>query len=209
MRKILQILLALMIVGLAYLLYESIMSPIRFDKEKADRYEKVISRLKDIRNAQVLYKVVHGRYTANFDSLLTFVKGGQLPVVRAIGTIPEEFIDSLKSRIKAEQLALKMGLISRDTIKVSVLDSLFKNKPAGPDSMPFIPFSGGKKFSLGVADVKASGLPVNVFEASALNVDILRGMDEQLIINLNDGKPFPGLKVGSLTESNNNAGNWE
>jgi hypothetical protein len=75
--------------------------------------------------------------------------------------------------------------------------------------MQYIPFSGGKKFSMGTADVKASGLPVNVFEASALNADILKGMDEQLIVNLNDGKPFPGLKVGSLTESNNNAGNWE
>ncbi|HOG20367.1 MAG TPA: hypothetical protein PKW37_08000 [Salinivirgaceae bacterium] len=50
---------------------------------------------------------------------------------------------------------------------------------------------------------------VNVFESSALNNDILRGLDEQLIINLNDGKPYPGLRVGSLTESNNNAGNWE
>jgi hypothetical protein len=209
MRKVFPILLSLIILGLAYLLFESIMSPIRFDKEKAYRYEKVINRLKDIRNAQVVYKVVYGKYTSSLDTLIGFVKTGQLPVVRAIGTIPEEFIDSLKNRIKAEQLALKLGLISRDTIRISVMDSLFKNYPAGADSMQYIPFSGGKKFAMGTADVRASGLPVNVFEASALNVDILSGMDEQLIVNLNDGKPFPGLKVGSLTESNNNAGNWE
>ncbi len=209
MKRVLQILLILVIVGLGYVLVESIMSPIRFDRNKEFRYERVIKRLKEIRNAQVLYKSVNGRYTAGFDTLINFVKEGQVPVVKAIGNIPEEFIDSLKSRTKAEQLALKLGLITRDTIRVYVMDSLFRNNPSGPDSMQFIPFSGGKKFSLGTADVKASGLLVNVFESSALNVDILRGLDEQLIVNLNDGKPFPGLRVGSLTESNNNAGNWE
>ena len=208
MRKIIQILLAIVVLALGYLLVESIMSPIRFEKEKTARYKTVVKRLINIRNAEVLYKVVNGKYTASFDTLVTFVKTGELPLVKAIGTIPEELIDSLKSREKAEQLALKRGLISRDTIRVSVMDSLFK-KPADLDSMVFIPYSGGKKFDLGVAEVKASGLPVQVFEASALNFDILKGLDKQLIINLNDGKPFPGLKVGSLTESNNNAGNWE
>ena len=209
MKRALQIFLILLIVGLGYILFESIMSPIRFDREKNFRYERVISRLKEIRDAQVLYKSVHGRYTAGFDTLITFVKSGDVPVVRAIGNIPEEFIDSLKSRTKAEQLALKLGLITRDTIRVPVMDSLYKDNPSGPDSMQYIPFSGGKKFNLGTADVKASGLIVNVFESSALNNDILRGLNEQLIVNLNDGKPFPGLRVGSLTESNNNAGNWE
>lgn len=209
MKRVLQLLLLLVIVGLAYLLVESIMSPIRFDKERNQRYDKVIARLKEVRNAQVLYKSVYGRYTSSFDTLIDFVKRGQIPVVKAIGNIPEEFIDSLKSRTKAEQLALKLGIITRDTIKIVVMDSLYKNRPWGPDSMQYIPYSGGKKFTLGTADVKASGLMVNVFESSALNVDILRGMDHQLIVNLNDGKPFPGLRVGSLTESNNNAGNWE
>ena len=41
----------------------------------------------------------------------------------------------------------------------------------------------------------------------------LKGLDDQLRINLNDQRrvqeKYPGLKVGSLTETNNNAGNWE
>jgi hypothetical protein len=165
--------------------------------------------LKQIRDAQVAYKSVYGRYMGDWDSLLTFVKKDSLPLVRAIGTIPEEYIDSLKSRVKAEQLALKQGIISRDTIKISVLDSLFKGNLSLVDSMQYVPYSGKIKFGLGTADVKASGLLINVFEARALNVHILKGLDKQLIVNLNDGKPFPGLRVGSLTESNNNAGNWE
>ncbi|MDY0280950.1 MAG: hypothetical protein RBR35_10370 [Salinivirgaceae bacterium] len=208
MRKVIQILLALVVVALAYLLVESIMSPIRFEKVRTSRYKVTVKRLMNIRNAQVAYKTVNGKYTASFDTLVTFVREGQLPLVRAIGTIPDEFVDSLKSLAKAEALALKLGLISRDTIRISVMDSLFK-RPSDLDSMVYIPYSGGKKFEMGIAEVKASGLPVQVFEASALNFDILKGLDEQLIVNLNDGKPFPGLKVGSLNESNNNAGNWE
>jgi len=185
------------------------MEPIRFEKEKNRRYAYVINRLKDIRSSQVFYKSVNGRYTGSFDTLISFVKYGTIPVVRAIGTIPEELIDSLKSREKAEKLALKMGIIQRDTIPIPVRDTLFKNRYSDIDSMRYIPFSGGKEFKLGTATVKASGLPVDVFEASALNFDILRGINKQLIVNFNDGKEFPGLKVGSLTESNNNAGNWE
>ena len=48
-----------------------------------------------------------------------------------------------------------------------------------------------------------------MFEAKAENFVILNGMNEQLIINMNEGKTFPGLRVGSLIEATNNAGNWE
>ena len=58
-----------------------------------------------------------------------------------------------------------------------------------------------------------SGIKVPVFEAKVHNNVYLRGLDQQLIINLNDqartNEKYPGLKVGSLTETVNNAGNWE
>lgn len=61
--------------------------------------------------------------------------------------------------------------------------------------------------------ITGSGIGVPVFQAKAHNNVILRGLDEQLIINLNDqrrtNEKYPGLLVGSLTETVNNAGNWE
>ena len=54
---------------------------------------------------------------------------------------------------------------------------------------------------------------MQVFQAQAPNNFILNGLDRQEIINLNDVanqlKRYPGLRVGSLTEATNNAGNWE
>ena len=42
---------------------------------------------------------------------------------------------------------------------------------------------------------------------------LLKGLDNQLRINLDaereDTGRYPGLKVGSVTAPNNNAGNWE
>ncbi len=208
MRKVLQIVLAIAAIALAYLLYDSIMKPIRFEKERKKRYDAVIERLKDIRQAQVAYKDVYNRYTGGFDTLVNFVKFDSLPLVKAEGNIPEEYIDSLKSRSKAEKLALKQGLISRDTIKISVKDSLF-GKDYNVEKLPIIPYTKNKRFELAAGKVSASGLPIKVFEAKALSKIILHGMNERLIAAYNDGKDYPGLKVGDLNEANNNAGNWE
>ena len=54
---------------------------------------------------------------------------------------------------------------------------------------------------------------VQVFEASVTNKVLLAGLNHQEIVNLDDVARqldrFPGLKVGSLKEATNNAGNWE
>jgi hypothetical protein len=208
MRKVLQIVLAVAAIALAYLLYESIMEPIRFEKERTKRYDAVIKNLKDIRKAQVAFKDIYNRYTGSFDTLMNFVANDSMPLVKAEGTIPEEYIDSLKSRVKAEQLALKQGLISRDTILLSVKDSLFGNN-YNLAKMPIIPYTKNDSFKMAVGEVTASGLPIKVFEVKAASKIILRGMSERLINAYNDGKDYAGLKVGSLSEANNNAGNWE
>lgn len=209
MRAAIKIVLALAIILLGYLLIESIMKPIRFNKEREKRETATISRLEDIRTAQVAFKDKYGRYTGNFDSLINFVKYDSFPVVRAIGSIP----DSLYLEGMTEEEAIKQGLIIRDTMYVSVLDSIFF--PKYPiDSLHHVPFSDTARFFLGAAEIETgSKVKVKVFEAHVLNDVLLHGMDRQLIINYNAERVkitnFPGLRVGSLTEATNNAGNWE
>jgi hypothetical protein len=113
-----------------------------------------------------------------------------------------------------ERMALQMGIIKRDTIRISVQDSLFKAKPWIVDSIEFVPFANGDKFEMGSTTINtASGVKVSVFEAKVHNNVYLEGLEKQEIINLNDKsrklEKYPGLKVGSLEEANNNAGNWE
>ena len=204
MRTVIQIILIAGIVFLGYLLWRSIEEPINFRQEKKKRYDAVIQNLKDIRTAQVAYKRANEKYTGSFDTLINFIKKDSIPIVKAIGHVPDTL---------TEKEAVKMGIVRRDTSRVSTLDSLFN--PQYPiDSLRYIPYSGGEKFVMDSKKIKTgSGVKVNVFEARAPNHWILKGLPEQQIVNLNQQAEkfdrYPGLKVGSLREANNNAGNWE
>jgi len=206
MKTVYQIILIAGIVVLSYLLYESILTPIRFEKEKKIRYNETIQRLKDIRTAEVAFKDRYGRYCGNFDSLINFIKKDSFKI--------EKLIDlGWDQDLLTRDEAIKRGKLKIEYVYVPIKDSLFrKNYPI--DSMQYIPFTNGKKFELGVGEIETgSKLKVKVFEAKAHNNDILNGLDKQLIINLNDEREklnqYPGLKVGSLEEATNNAGNWE
>lgn len=210
MKTIIQVLLAIAIVVLGYMCVESINKPVRFKKEYQGRVDKVVERLKEIRSAQVAYKSVHGAYTPSFDTLRTFVAHDSLPMVRMEGMLT----DSMIAVGITERMAIKEGIIKRDTTKISVLDSLFSKKRWMPDSISYIPFTDKKQFEMGAGVIKtASGVDVTVFETKVHNNVFLEGLNRQEVININDRQRklerYPGLKVGSLEEANNNAGNWE
>ncbi|MFW6224736.1 MAG: hypothetical protein ACOC4B_00540 [Bacteroidota bacterium] len=204
MKTIIQIILGVVIILLGYLLVDSIMKPINFNRVKNKRYEATIERLKDIRKAQVAYKSRYGRYTGSFDTLIDFVRSDSLKVVKAIGVTPDTL---------TEKQALEKGIIIRDTTKVSVFDSLFfDGYPL--DSLRYVPYVAPAQFQMGAGIIKTeSEVDVNVFEAAVHNNVLLKGLDKQLIINLNkkweDITGFPGLKVGSLEKATNNDGNWK
>ena len=208
MKIVVRILLGAAIIVLGYLVVESIMEPIRFNKEKKKRENATIQNLKDIRTAEVAYKTKYAKYTGSFDTLINFVKFDSFPVVMAIGRIS----DSLWDKGVTEKEAIKMGIIIRDTSYVSVLDSIF-SKTYPIDSLRFVPYSQEEFFLDATKIETASKVKVNVFEAHVLNNVLLHGLNKQLIINYSAEREkitgFKGLKVGSLEEATNNAGNWE
>jgi hypothetical protein len=210
MRTVIQILLVIVALGLAYLIYHSIQDPIDFEKARAARYDATIERLKEIRKAQIAYKDVYGRFTGSWDTLIDFVKHDSVRNVRKVG----ELTDSMIEAGLTERKALEMGLIIRDTIKVGVIDAIFGGS-FDPEKLRYIPVPDTTaEFMLGATTITTgSGIKVPVFEAKAHNNIILRGLDRQYVININEqrrlNEKYPGLKVGSLTETVNNAGNWE
>ena len=116
-------------------------------------------------------------------------------------------------RNKAEIQALKDGLISRDTIKLSVKDSLF-TASYYIDSLRYAPYTNGYIFEMGAGNFKTgSKVIIKVFEVQVHYDILLAGLDRQLVINYKEVREtitgYPGLKVGSLVEATNNAGNWE
>ncbi|MBW6535863.1 MAG: hypothetical protein K0B11_12720 [Mariniphaga sp.] len=210
MKTIIQILLAIVALGLVYFIYKGIQDPIEFEKAKDARYEQTIERLKDIRKAQLAFKDVNGRFTGSWDTLIHFVKYDSLRNVRKIG----ELTDSMIEAGLTERRAMREGLLIRDTIRESVLETIFGSS-FDPESLKYIPIPDTlAEFTLGAnVIVTGSGIKVPVFEAKAHNNIVLRGLDRQFVINMNEqrrlNERYPGLKVGSLTEAVNNSGNWE
>lgn len=210
MRTVIQIVLVLLAAAFTYFIYQSIQRPIDFQKAKDARYEATVDNLKDIRKAQLAYKDVYGQFTGSWDTLITFVTTDSVRNVKAIG----ELTDSMVEAKITEKKAIELGLIIRDTIKVGVIEALYGGD-YDANSLRYVPVPGEPtEFHLGATIITTgSGIKVPVFEAKAHNNVILRGLDPQEIINENDqrrtNEKYPGLRVGSLTEATNNAGNWE
>ena len=176
-------------VFLAYRNYRSIAEVIEFNKAKRANDSRVIQGLKDLRTAQLGYRQANGSFTGDLQELRNFVKGGSIPMVRAIGQVPDTL---------TEQEALELQLIVRDTIMAPAIDSLFRTSRAldnrvytfDPDNFINQPVSG-KPFLLQAGSISSSGRNVPVFLAK-------------------DPTPMvPGdtLMVGSM-ERASTAGNW-
>jgi len=181
-------------IGYSWLDYNSIQNKIRFIVEQDRREAVVVERLKDIRSAQVSYKKIYGEYANSFDKLISHVMLDSIPVVKAIGNVP----DSL-----TEPEAVELGIVTRDTFLISVRDTLFASNYS-VDSLRYVPFSEGEEFTLQSGEIEKNKLTVRVFEAFASNDKILHGMNlSEEYIDLTNG-----LRVGSMTEPHTR-GNWE
>ena len=84
MKKIAQIILAVVIVALVYVIYDQISTPIRFEQEMKAKKAQVIDRIKDIRTAQRAFKSKYQRFTGSFDTLASFILNDSLELERKI-----------------------------------------------------------------------------------------------------------------------------
>ncbi|MBR1705920.1 MAG: hypothetical protein IJ721_03920 [Bacteroidales bacterium] len=222
---VVEILLALAAVGLVYLIYSSVMEPVNFNKEKARREQVGIQRLKDIRTLQVAFKGVNNHFTDDMDSLKTFYNEGKMDIIMQVGSNDDSLAVANTARIKKQNKKItneellqlyRQGekLVFSISTPIAVKDTLFNGREDfNIDSLAYIPFSGGRKVEMEAVVKKVSGVNVPLFEARMPYRALLKGMDNQLRINLDSEREnqnkYVGLQVGSVTAPNNNAGNWE
>ena len=224
-KKILSLLLLLVIAGLVYANIKSIQQPINFNKQKDYRESVGIQRMKDLRSLQEAFKSVNGRFTSSADSLIDFYKNGKMEVIMQIGSNDDslavantEKLKKAKRGITPEQMyeLYKQGqkLVFSVANKVNVKDTLFRSrKDFCVDSIKYIPFSHGDTIQMESVIKEVSGVKVPLFEARMPYKSLLKGLDNQLRINLDADRQamnrYEGLQVGSISAPNNNAGNWE
>jgi len=181
-----------------------------FNKERERRDLAIQTRLIEIRKAQIEYKNFYGFHAGSFEELAKFLNEVNLPFVKKEGSLTDE---QLEKGMKEED-AIKLGLIKRDTSWVLAKDTLF-GLGFNPMMLANVPVEGvNAQFKMDTATLSSgAGYTVKVFEASVLYDTYLSDLDRQQLINLKDKmakmEKFQGLRVGSVKEINNNAGNWE
>ena len=205
-RKIITYVLYFLSIILVFQIYNSIDAPIEFNKVKNERYQKVIERLKDIRNAQVAFKSVNGIYSDNFDSLVNFIETGQF-------TIIEKRDSSYMQYDRVYRIDMLREVIVVDTLGfVSVKDSLFKKDNRYKD-LALVPIDGiDEKFSIKADIIDKNGYNVPVFEVKVSKDVILFDQNKDLLMQEKetvsvDGVNGPALVLGSLEDVSTN-GNW-
>jgi len=198
MKAVIQFVLFIIIVALGYMVYDSIMEPVRLNQEKSKRESAVVQRMKEIRSAEIIYKQLNGSFSDKWDSLVQFIDSAEIPVVKMI----------------PDPADTTFTLTINDTVGyVRVYDSLFHGKKdVNLSDFMIAPFSGGDTIELHSGSIDRGGVTVQVFEAKVPYASYLKGMDMQYIINLTAAKKdidlYPGIKVGSMTEPSTD-GNWE
>ena len=190
-----------------------------------DNHEtKIVKLITDEKGKQVKQVIVDHSFTPSFDTLIDYINNGKLKVVKAIGTLTDEQLKAGITEKKAIDMIEKAkktgnwkeveekGLtgFSRDTIFVSVKDSLFKNFPYPIEDIRYTHVGKKVEFVMDTATVMTgSGVAVKVFQCYALYDDLLDGLNRQLTVNYKDKNKDTCLRVGNLLEANNNAGNWD
>ena len=201
------ILLFAVIVFLAWQVVKSIQAPIKFNKEQKARESKVVERLIDIRNAEVLYKNANNKFTADFDSLIDFCQTAEIPIVKII---PDPTDTTFTRTIN-------------DTIGyVKVMDSIKSTRDNfNINDIKWVPFSEPQQqFEIEAGNIKRSGIDIPVFEVRTPYEVYLATPGEafsekewnQRRDNAKAEKEsinrYAGLKVGSMEEATTD-GNWE
>lgn len=206
MKTILQIVLWGLSIFFGYMIYKSVNGPIEFKKVRQERFQSVINKLKDIRDAQEAYKSVNNKYANNFNSLIKFVDTGDY-------IITTQRDSSFTRYSKEYQIDLPVDTVVIDTLgTVKVKDSLFKNDDRYK-SMMEVPFAqNGETFEIKADILDKNGYKAPVYEVKVKKDVVLYDQPADLRKQENARNSVEEVngeyvKVGSLEEVSTN-GNW-
>ena len=208
MKLVIQLLLWVVILFLGYMVFDAVYEPVQFNEVKEKRYRKVIGNLIDIRDAELAYRDVTGKFTGDFDELIRFIDTAKFTLTQRRDTtvLDEEFQRIYKVDKYVEQVVI-------DTLGyASVKDSLF----GGSDrykTMMNVPIEGvDAKFELKAGTVTKNDTKIPVFEARVAKEILLHDQPRDLVIQEKqvvsvDQVNGEYIRVGSMEEVNTN-GNW-
>ncbi len=192
MKLVINLLLMFLILGLGYLLYNSIKEPIKFETQKNRREAAVIDKLIQIRKAQDLYRQVTGSFAPNFDTLVEVLQTGTFYVIN----------------VEGDPDATDNSKVVYDTTAVPAIDSI---RSWGIDlaTISKIPYGNGADFDINADTTTYQSTLVNVVEVGTQR-KVFMGEWAHPRFAQYDSRYDPNsvIKFGDMN-SPNTSGNWE
>lgn len=199
MRLIINLILIAVVGLLGYLLFFGIKEPIAFGDAKKERLAAVTDRLKQVRFAQEFYRDITGKFAGSFDSLQHVLRTDSFTLVKIIGNPDDP--NSEFTRIETKKSAI-------DSITQLYNDPEHKVKIV-LDSLPFVPYSGGARFTIQADTLTYQKTLVNVTEVSTYWKTFMGPYADEKYQRY-DNLYFPEnmIKFGDMSGPNL-GGNWE
>ena len=213
MKIIIQVLLWAVIAFLGWKLFDAVYGEVKFNKVKIERYQTAITKLRDIRVAELAHKQVTGKYEGDFDKLVRFIDTAEFTITQRRDTT---VLDREQTRVYGVDTYKEIVLV--DTLGTeSVKDSLFGDTDRYKTMMN-IPLEGLKeagvsdKFELQAGAIEKNNAAIPVFEARVSKDVLLFDQKRDYVIKEKqvvsvDGVNGEHLSVGSMEQVNSN-GNW-
>ena len=203
-------LVSILLLGLSgyfsYLIFGSIMKPIKFNEIKKIRYAKVINKLILIRDAEEAHKKVTGHYEKDHQALIRFIDTAKFAITNSRNEVVKV---NKGTRWQPIMVEIEKRIIDTTGYE-NVKDVLFK----GRDYQNMFHLENSYiTFEIKVDKIqKLTGVFVPVFEVKIDKANILKGLDKDLVRQEKEaigGDEIKGayISLGSLEEVNS-TGNW-
>ena len=163
LKPLVSIILLVLAGFLTWKIYDGVMKPINFNKEKKVIYTRVINQLKMIRDAQIAHKDVTGQYTKDMDGLIKFIDTAKRAITQTVNVV-----EKVNKGTKWQPIMVDVDKRVTDTIGYEPVISRF----VGRDYKNMFNVPGtNEKFTIELGSVeKVQGLIVPAFEAKVAKI---------------------------------------
>ena len=101
---IIRVLLGIAVIFMAYLCIMSVVTPIRFEEQRAIREKAVINNLISLRTAEAQFRLDKGYFTADLDSLVQYLQTAPKKEVLKEGSLSEKQLEDGMTENKAAKI---------------------------------------------------------------------------------------------------------
>jgi len=124
-KVIYRILLGVACIALVIFCIDSVVTPINFEKKRAEREVAVIKNLVNLRAAEAEYKLVNNRYQADLDSLVLFLQTTPKKEVLKEGSLSDKQLEAGLTEHKATKLLERALAKAQAKLKTNDKDQLY------------------------------------------------------------------------------------